>query len=275
VVVTLGGYASVACTLGAILWRVPIIVTEQNARAGAANRLAGRFAKASAVPFAETDLPRSVLTGNPVRSEVLAIDRLVDRDRSRQALGLPLDRIVVAVVTGSLGARRVNSAVLEALPLLADRHDLAIRHVVGTRDWDLVQASTPPLPDNGLIYEQIPYEERMDLVLSAADLLVGRAGGTTAAELAEVGLGAVLVPLPSAPRDHQTANAAALVRVGAAILVPDDELTGRRLVAELLPLLDAPASLVAMGEAAATLAHPDAADRVAGLVENYARGDRD
>jgi UDP-N-acetylglucosamine--N-acetylmuramyl-(pentapeptide) pyrophosphoryl-undecaprenol N-acetylglucosamine transferase len=275
VVVTLGGYASVACTLGAILWRVPIIVTEQNARAGAANRLAGRFAKASAVPFADTDLPRSVFTGNPVRSEVLAIDRSVDRDRSRQVLGLPLNRTVIAVVTGSLGARRVNTAVLEALPLLAGRNDLAIRHVVGTRDWDLVQASTPTLPDNGLVYEQIPYEDRMDLVLAAADLLIGRAGGTTVAELAEVGLGAVLVPLPSAPRDHQTANAAALVRVGAAILVPDDELTGRRLVAELLPLLDAPASLVAMGEAAKTLAHSDAADRVAELVEDHARGDRD
>lgn len=274
VVVTLGGYASVACTLGAILWRVPIIVTEQNARAGAANRLAGRFAKASAVPFAETDLPRSVLTGNPVRAEVLAIDRLADRDRSREALGLPLDRTVVAVVTGSLGARKVNTAVLEALPLLAARSDLAIRHVVGTRDWDLVQATTPTLPDGGLVYGQIPYEERMDLVLAAADLLIGRSGGTTVAELAEVGLGAVLVPLPSAPRDHQTANAAALVRVGAAILVPDDELTGRRLVTELLPLLDAPASLVAMGEAAATLAHPDAADRVAELVENHARADR-
>jgi undecaprenyldiphospho-muramoylpentapeptide beta-N-acetylglucosaminyltransferase len=274
VVVTLGGYASVACTLGAVLWRVPIIVTEQNAKAGAANRLAGRFARASAVPFAETDLPRSVLTGNPVRSEVLAIDRAVDRNRSRQALGLPLDRTVVAVVTGSLGARRVNTAVLEALPLLAGRRDLAIRHVVGTRDWDLVQTSTPTLPDDGLVYEQIPYEERMDLVLAAADLLIGRSGGTTVAELAEVGLGAVLVPLPIAPRDHQTANAAALVRVGAAILVPDDELTGRRLVCELLPLLDDPASLVAMGNAAATLAHPDAADRVAELVENHARGDR-
>ena len=274
VVVTLGGYASVACTLGAVLWRVPIIVTEQNAKAGAANRLAGRFARASAVPFAETDLPRSVLTGNPVRSEVLAIDRAVDRNRSRQALGLPLDRTVVAVVTGSLGARRVNTAVLEALPLLAGRRDLAIRHVVGTRDWDLVQTSTPTLPDDGLVYEQIPYEERMDLVLAAADLLIGRSGGTTVAELAEVGLGAVLVPLPIAPRDHQTANAAALVRVGAAILVPDDELTGRRLVCELLPLLDDPVSLVAMGNAAATLAHPDAADRVAELVENHARGDR-
>jgi UDP-N-acetylglucosamine:LPS N-acetylglucosamine transferase len=253
---------------------VPIIVTEQNAKAGAANRLAGRFARASAVPFAETDLPRSVLTGNPVRSEVLAIDRAVDRNRSRQALGLPLDRTVVAVVTGSLGARRVNTAVLEALPLLAGRRDLAIRHVVGTRDWDLVQTSTPTLPDDGLVYEQIPYEERMDLVLAAADLLIGRSGGTTVAELAEVGLGAVLVPLPIAPRDHQTANAAALVRVGAAILVPDDELTGRRLVCELLPLLDDPASLVAMGNAAATLAHPDAADRVAELVETHARGDR-
>ena len=274
VVVTLGGYASVACTLGAVLWRVPIIVTEQNAKAGAANRLAGRFARASAVPFAETDLPRSVLTGNPVRSEVLAINRAVDRNRSRQALGLPLDRTVVAVVTGSLGARRVNTAVLEALPLLAGRRDLAIRHVVGTRDWDLVQTSTPTLPDDGLVYEQIPYEERMDLVLAAADLLIGRSGGTTVAELAEVGLGAVLVPLPIAPRDHQTANAAALVRVGAAILVPDDELTGRRLVCELLPLLDDPVSLVAMGNAAATLAHPDAADRVAELVENHARGDR-
>jgi UDP-N-acetylglucosamine:LPS N-acetylglucosamine transferase len=274
VVVTLGGYASVACTLGAVLWRVPIIVTEQNAKAGAASRLAGRFARASAVPFAETDLPRSVLTGNPVRSEVLAIDRAVDRNRSRQALGLPLDRTVVAVVTGSLGARRVNTAVLEALPLLAGRRDLAIRHVVGTRDWDLVQTSTPTLPDDGLVYEQIPYEERMDLVLAAADLLIGRSGGTTVAELAEVGLGAVLVPLPIAPRDHQTANAAALVRVGAAILVPDDELTGRRLVCELLPLLDDPASLVAMGNAAATLAHPDAADRVAELVETHARGDR-
>jgi UDP-N-acetylglucosamine:LPS N-acetylglucosamine transferase len=274
VVVTLGGYASVACTLGAVLWRVPIIVTEQNAKAGAANRLAGRFARASAVPFAETDLPRSVLTGNPVRSEVLAIDRAVDRNRSRQALGLPLDRTVVAVVTGSLGARRVNTAVLEALPLLAGRRDLAIRHVVGTRDWDLVQTSTPTLPDDGLVYEQIPYEERMDLVLAAADLHIGRSGGTTVAELAEVGLGAVLVPLPIAPRDHQTANAAALVRVGAAILVPDDELTGRRLVCELLPLLDDPASLVAMGNAAATLAHPDAADRVAELVETHARGDR-
>ena len=115
VVIVLGGYASLACVVGAVLWRVPIVVTEQNAKAGAANRLAGRIARASAVPFAETDLPRKVVTGNPVRAEVLAIDRVAGRAAARADLGLPGDRTVVAVVTGSLGARRVNDAVAGAV----------------------------------------------------------------------------------------------------------------------------------------------------------------
>lgn len=271
VVLVLGGYASVACVIGAVLWRVPIVVAEQNARAGAANRLAGRFAKASAVPFAETDLPRKVVTGNPVRAEVLAIDRVADRAPAREALGLPLDRTVVAVVTGSLGARKVNQAVRAAVPSWADRSDLAIRHVIGSRDFDAMAADAPELPDGGLLYQQVRYEDRMDLLLAAADLLVGRAGGTTVAELAEVGLPGLLVPLPIAPRDHQTANAAALVRAGAAILVPDDELDGDRVARELQPLLDQPGRLVAMGDAARSLARPDAADRVADLVEANAR----
>jgi UDP-N-acetylglucosamine--N-acetylmuramyl-(pentapeptide) pyrophosphoryl-undecaprenol N-acetylglucosamine transferase len=271
VVLVLGGYASVACVVGAVLWRVPIVVAEQNARAGAANRLAGVFAKASAVPFAETDLPRSVVTGNPVRAEVLAIDRVADRAPAREALGLPLDRTVIAVVTGSLGARKVNQAVRAAVPAWADRSDLAIRHVIGSRDFDAMATDAPELPEGGLLYQQVRYEDRMDLLLAAADLLVGRAGGTTVAELAEVGLPGLLVPLPIAPRDHQTANAAALVRAGAAILVPDDALDGDRVVRELQPLLDEPERLVAMGIAARSLARPDAADRVADLVEAHAR----
>ena len=272
VVLVLGGYASVACVIGAVLWRVPIVVAEQNARAGAANRLAGRFAKASAVPFAETDLPRKVVTGNPVRAEVLAIDRVADRAPAREALGLPLDRTVVAVVAGSLGARegqpgRAGRGAGVGRPLRPGhppRHRLPRlrRH----------RAPTPAeLPDGGLLYQQVRYEDRMDLLLAAADLLVGRAGGTTVAELAEVGLPGVLVPLPIAPRDHQTANAAALVRAGAAVLVPDGELDGDRLVRELQPLLDEPERLVAMGDAARSLARPDAADRVADLVEANAR----
>jgi UDP-N-acetylglucosamine--N-acetylmuramyl-(pentapeptide) pyrophosphoryl-undecaprenol N-acetylglucosamine transferase len=274
VVLVLGGYASVACVVGAALWRVPVVVTEQNARAGAANRLAARIAKACAVPFAETDLPHKVVTGNPVRPEVLAVDRESQRDDARRALDLPTDRTVIAVVTGSLGARRVNAAVRTAAARWAGRSDLAIRHVVGKRDVDAALADLPDLPAGGLIYQVIAYEEHMDTVLAAADLLVGRAGGTTVAELAEVGLASVLVPLPIAPRDHQTANAGPLVRAGAAILVPDAELDPERLVAELEPLLDDPARLAAMGAAARRLARPDAAARVADLVETHARRPR-
>jgi undecaprenyldiphospho-muramoylpentapeptide beta-N-acetylglucosaminyltransferase len=272
VVLVLGGYASVACALGAVLWRVPIVVAEQNARAGAANRLAGWFAKAAAVPFPETDLPRKVVTGNPVRSEVLAIDRSAGRAEARAALGVPADRTLIAVVTGSLGARRVNEAARAAVVGWADRADVAVRHVIGSRDFDVMAADPPSLPPGGLLYQMVRYEDRMDQLLAAADLLVGRAGGTTVAELAEVGLASVLVPLPIAPRDHQTANAAALVAAGAAILVPDGELDGARLVEEVQPLLDHPERLVAMAAAARTLARPDAADRVADLVEQHARG---
>ena len=269
VVLVLGGYASIACTIGAVIWRVPIVVMEQNARAGAANRLAGRFAKACAVPFVETDLPRSVVTGNPVRAEVLAINRERDRVAARTSLGVTGDRTFIAVVTGSLGSRKVNEAVFAAVPKWSTRTDLSIRHVIGSRDWESVQDSLPE--GDGLEYLAVRYEDHMDTVLAAADLLIGRAGGTTVAELAEVGVAGVLVPLPNAPRDHQTANAAALVRAGAAVLIPDADLDGDRLVAEVQPLLDDPSKLERMGTAAHTLAQPDAADAVAELVERHAR----
>jgi len=111
----------------------------------------------------------------------------------------------------------------------------------------------------------------MPQVLAAADLLIGRAGGSTVAELTVVGLGALLVPLPIATRDHQTANAVPLVDAGAAVVVPDAEFDTDRLAAELSPLLDAPGRLAAMAAAAHTLAHPDAAQRVAELIEEHAR----
>lgn len=269
VVLVLGGYASIACTIGAVIWRVPIVVMEQNARAGAANRLAGRFAKACAVPFVETDLPRSVVTGNPVRAEVLAINRERDRVAARASLGVTGDRTFIAVVTGSLGSRKVNEAVFAAVPKWSTRTDLSIRHVIGSRDWESVQDSLPE--GDGLEYLAVRYEDHMDTVLAAADLLIGRSGGTTVAELAEVGVAGVLVPLPNAPRDHQTANAAALVRAGAAVLIPDADLDGDRLLAEVQPLLDDPSKLERMGTAAHTLAQPDAADAVAELVERHAR----
>lgn len=272
VVVALGGYASVACALAAAGQRVPIVVHEQNAVPGLANRVVARLARASAVSVDGTRLPRPVVTGNPVRAALLEIDRADDAGDARTALGLPADRKVVAVFGGSLGARRINLAVVDALTTWADRRDLAIRHAVGERDWDLVQSRLPTLPDGGLVYQPVRYEDRMDLVLSACDLAVCRAGATSVAELAVLGVPSVLVPLPGAPGDHQGANGRVLERAGAAVLVPDDELDRDRFVEVVGQLLGDPARLAAMAKAAATLGRPDAADRVADLVEAHARG---
>lgn len=274
VVLALGGFASVACSLAAVLWRVPLVVTDQNARAGASNRLVARFAKACAVPFPETDLPRAVVTGNPVREEILAVGASRDRGAARRALGLSEDRTVLVLFAGSLGSRRLNEALYGAVPRWAERNDLAIHHVVGARDWD-----ARPTPDPGTLeYHQIRYEDRMDLVLAAADVAICRSGGTTVAELAVVGVPAVLVPLPIATRDHQRANAAALVRAGGAVLVSDDEFDTDRLVDEVEALLatgpDGAPVYRTMAAAAASLARPDAAERVADLVEEHARGRR-
>jgi len=271
VVVVLGGYAAVPCVIGAILWRVPMVIMEQNARAGAANRLADRFAAAAAVPFDETDLRRAVVTGNPVRPEILAVDRARDRPAASGRLGLPADRTVIAVFSGSLGSHRINEAVRGLVEQWAARRDLAIHHVIGAREWDAAEADPPVVADDGLWYRAVRYEDRMPDLLAAADLVVSRAGGSTIAELAQIGLGAILVPLPIATRDHQTANAEVYVRAGAAVRVPDDELDADRLGAELDGLLGEPGRLDAMAAAARTLAHPDAAHRVAALVEEHAR----
>ena len=274
VVLVVGGYASVPCALGAALLRVPIVVHEQNAVPGLANRLAARFARASAVSFDGTDLPRAVTTGNPVRPEVLAVDRSpAGRAAAKQSLGLPEDRMVLAVFGGSLGARRINEAVSGIADGWAQRADLTVYHVVGSRDWARFGAPvSPPGTDGGLVYRAVEYEERMPTLLAAADVAVCRAGGTSVAELAAVGLPAVFVPLPIAPNDHQTANASALVAAGAAVIVPDAELTPERLMAELGPLLEDPGRRQAMEVAGRALARPDAADRVASLMEQHARG---
>jgi UDP-N-acetylglucosamine--N-acetylmuramyl-(pentapeptide) pyrophosphoryl-undecaprenol N-acetylglucosamine transferase len=178
---------------------------------------------------------------------------------------------VVAVVGGSLGALRLNRAVLDALPAWAGRADLCVYHVVGERDWELVTAAVRDVPPpEGLDYRPVRYEDRMPLLLAAADVFVCRAGATTVSELTAVGVPAVLVPLPTAPGDHQTANARVLADGGAAVLVPDGDLDGPRLVAEVDSLLVEPERLAAMGKAAAALGQRDAADRVAALVEEHA-----
>jgi UDP-N-acetylglucosamine--N-acetylmuramyl-(pentapeptide) pyrophosphoryl-undecaprenol N-acetylglucosamine transferase len=261
-VLGVGGYASFACLVAARLRRVPAVVHEQNAAPGLANRWAVRLGARAAVSLPGTALPGAEVTGNPVRGAVLAVRRAPES-------APPL----VAVVGGSLGAGRLNDAVLELYDRWRDRDDVAIRHVAGTRDYDRCVERLERLRGAAdvLRFDLVGYEHDMPGLYQRVAVLVGRAGALTCAEVAVTGTPAILVPLPTAPGDHQTRNAEALVDAGAAILVPDAELDGARLGRDLDGLLDVPGRLDEMSRAARTVGRPDAADRVADLVEEAAR----
>lgn len=271
VVVAVGGYASVPVALAALVLAVPVVLVNLDARPGAANRLVGRFARAAAVAFPGTPLPRAVVTGAPLRGELAQVRgrSADDRSAARRALGLPQDGAVVGVMSGSLGARRVNEAVLELVARWGHREAVAVYHVIGRRDFAWAQGAAPPT--TVLCYRQVEFEEHMDRFYCAVDVAVCRAGANTVAELAVVGMPAVLVPLPGAPGDHQRANAEVLADAGAAVIVDDAECDGARLAAELDALLADPDRLAAMGEAAAAMGRPEALQAVVAVVEAHAR----
>jgi UDP-N-acetylglucosamine--N-acetylmuramyl-(pentapeptide) pyrophosphoryl-undecaprenol N-acetylglucosamine transferase len=271
VVVSVGGYAGFACAAAAALSRVPLVLVNTDAVAGASNRVVARFASCCAVAFEGTDLPRSVVTGAPVREEVARVSREEPaRAVAKEALGIPRGRVVIGVFGGSLGSGRINESVLGLAGLWSDRSDLAIHHVVGRRDWGEMSQVLPRGDRDGLHYQAVAFEERMDLLYGAADVVVSRSGALTVAELAAVGLPSVLVPLPRAPRDHQTANSRALVGAGAAVLLADSDCTPSGLAGALGSLLTDESGRQAMGRAAAGVGRPGAAESVARLVEEAA-----
>jgi UDP-N-acetylglucosamine--N-acetylmuramyl-(pentapeptide) pyrophosphoryl-undecaprenol N-acetylglucosamine transferase len=261
VVFGVGGYASAACVMAARLRRVPAVVHEQNAAPGFVNRLAVRLGARAAVSLPGTPLRGAVLTGNPVRRAVASVHRAPDAAR-------PL----VVIVGGSLGAGSLNEAALGLYDRWRDRGDVEVRHVAGRRNHDEVAArlAARRRAADVLAYDLRAYEDDMPEAYARATVFVCRAGAVTCAELTATGTPAILVPLPGAPADHQTRNAEALAAAGAAVLVPDARLDGQRLDEELGRLLADPACLQAMGLASRSLGRPDAAERVADLVEEAA-----
>ena len=277
VVLSVGGYAAMPCTLAAVVLRVPFVLVEPNSAPGAANRLVGRFARAAAVAFAGTGLPREVVTGVPLRDEMESVRRdAASRHSARVCLGLPEGRRVLGVTGGSLGARRINDATLELARQWRDRADVAVHHVIGARDFPALAAvaSERSAAPDGVYYRAVEFERRMPALLAAADVMVCRAGASTVAELATAGVPAVLVPLPNAPGDHQGANARAAATAGAAVLLADAECTAERLDDLLGALLEDETRLAEMSSAGRALVRPGAADRVADLLEMHARHPR-
>ncbi len=248
-----GGYVAGPVGAAALALRIPIVLTEADSHLGLTNRLlAPRAARVClAFPIAGRTGERYLLTGRPVPRPA------TDRAAARARFGLEDWETCVLVFGGSLGARSINDA---AVAGLCDG-PFSVLHAAGTRDYDALRAR---LGDAGS-YDLQPYIDGLGEALAACDLCVARAGGSIF-EVAAAGKPAILVPYPFAAGDHQTGNARWMADGGAAVVIPDAELTPERLRAEVLRLLGDPDRLRAMGEAARALARPDAAARIAAEV---------
>ena len=250
-----GGYVAGPVGLAAVTQRIPLVLTEADSHLGLTNRVLARAARrvCLAFPIDGRDGARYVVTGRPVPP------RVDDRSGARARLGIGSEDTCVLVFGGSLGARSINLAAVEAF----EGAQFHVLHVAGARDY-------PELTAPGPNYDLREYLTPFGDALAAADLVVARAGGSVF-EIAQYGLPAVLIPYPHASADHQTANARWMERAGAAIVIRDSELTGARLGGEVARLLADPSTLKSMAAASAALARPDAARAVALEVLTAAR----
>ena len=287
VVVGMGGYASVPAVVAGRRERIPLVLHEQNAIPGMANRVLSRIAGVVALSFpqAATRFPggvRTVLTGNPIREQILRVrehrDELAAEGRDR--FGLEPGRRTVVVFGGSLGALHVDRAAVEACRILRERADLQMLLVTGPDHLEAMRAARPgehardedrEHDRDHLILRMEGFVDRMELVYAVADLVVARAGASSVAEISALAIPSILVPYPHAAAGEQEANARALERAAGAVVMLDRDVTGPSLAARIESLLGDPAALAALAEGSASFGRPRAATALANLVEEVAR----
>jgi UDP-N-acetylglucosamine--N-acetylmuramyl-(pentapeptide) pyrophosphoryl-undecaprenol N-acetylglucosamine transferase len=262
VVVGYGGYVSMPAYLAARRRRIPLVVHEQNALPGLANKAGARVAQRVAVSFPGTPLPRAEYVGLPIRTMVSRLDRPALRAEARVSFGLDPDRPTLLVTGGSQGARRLNQSVAGAAAALADA-GVQVLHVAGP------QGEARPAVITDVPYVVVPFVDRMDLAYAAADLVVCRGGASSVTEAAAVGLPAVFVPLPIG-NGEQAHNARPVVEAGGGLLVEDADLTADWVATQVPPLATDAARLARMGAAAAALIPRDADERLARMVTETA-----
>jgi UDP-N-acetylglucosamine--N-acetylmuramyl-(pentapeptide) pyrophosphoryl-undecaprenol N-acetylglucosamine transferase len=242
-----GGYIAGVVGLAAVLTRTPLVLTEADSHLGLSNRWLGRFAKrvCLAFPIDGKEHPRWIVTGRPVPTP------FTDREAARRRFGIPDSARCVLVTGGSLGARSINEAAIEAFA----RADFDVLHLAGERDLPDLEA-----PRGG--YRLEGYVDDFGEAVLACDLAVARAGGSVF-ELAAQGCPAVLVPYPHAAGDHQRGNAEWMRKAGAAVVIEDGDLTPALLAETVAGIIDDPERLERMRSASSSLALPDAAASVA------------
>ena len=275
VAIGFGAYVELPLLRWCIKQDIPVLVHEQNSVVGLANRaLAPKCARvcvsfpAATEAFVKTGTSRDriVLTGNPVRKSVTD----ASREAGRAALGVDANNTVLLVFGGSLGARHLNSAIAACKDELLAREGLVVVHSTGAQDYEDCCEALALTPAESERWRVMPYIDDMGSMLAAADCIVSRAGASSIAEIAAVGVPSILVPYPQATEDHQTTNARYLVDAGAADIIADDRLDTAAFREKLLALVDSAELRARMREGAKTLAQKDAAANLANEVEKAA-----
>ncbi len=255
VVLGMGGFASGPGGIAAWLLRRPLVIHEQNSVAGLTNRLLAGFAREvlEAFPGSFSARVKTTVVGNPVRPEIIALAEPVSRLSGRSG------RMNLLVLGGSQGALALNKVVAEAVALMPADWRPAIRHQAGARTLALAKSAYANASVEATVE---PFIQDMAEAYAWADLVVCRAGALTVAELAAAGVAAIFVPFPAAVDDHQTANARYLVEPGAAVMLPQSELTPEKLAAELEQCAADRRLLIDRAERARALAKPSATEAV-------------
>ncbi len=261
VVVGVGGYASAPGVLAACLVRVPTVIHEQNAVPGLVNRIAVRVGARPLVAFPVRQWPHATVTGNPIRRVVAEVVRH------------PVAPPLVAIVGGSQGAGRLNDVALGIYDRWRAREDVAVRHVAGPKHVGACRDRLAALrrPEDRLAYELVDFEPDMAGLYAASSLVLARAGATTIAEVAAVGIAAVFVPWSDAAQDQQTANARTMAASGAAAVVSDADCDVAHVEPLLSTLLADPDRRAVMERAARAEGHPEAAAQLGRIIEDVAR----
>jgi len=261
-VVGTGGYVCGPIVAIAAWQGIPTLIHEQNAFPGITNRLLSKWVKKIAITYPESKkyfpINKIVITGNPVRPEVIC----AERKESLQKLKLEEDKKTVLVFGGSRGARSINQAMLEARADLADLEGVQIIHVTGQGDfaWISGQKSMVEVKKGNIIIR--PYLHDMPTALAAADLVVCRAGATTLAELTVRGLPAILIPYPYATDNHQEYNARSLEKIQAALVLLDKDLNGNTLKQAIAQLINNSEKIQFMSENSKSLGKVKAAQEI-------------
>jgi UDP-N-acetylglucosamine--N-acetylmuramyl-(pentapeptide) pyrophosphoryl-undecaprenol N-acetylglucosamine transferase len=262
-VFSMGGYVAGPPVMAALLRRVPVVAMEPNAVPGFTNRAMGRWVSRALISFAETaayfPAGRTEITGLPVREEFF---RLAPKPRG--------EALNILITGGSQGSRTLNEAARRSWPLLREwGAPVRVVHQTGRAGFEALRDE---FARAGLEGEIVPFITDMPAAFAAADLVVCRSGAGAVSELAAAGKASILAPFPFAADDHQTRNAEAMARGGAARMIADAAMTGEKLASSVKELAAEPGALERMSAAARQFAHPGAARRAVEILEEAARG---